>query len=166
MQHINEYKLYSDLVYRYKYICDFLDFGEKDIALVHASASILAPRLTDLVDAVYDKLFSFDCTKRIFYGEKEKHDSEVDNSSSTLDNYDQNKPQIGMRKGALKLYLTRLVTKPYDGNMLNVLDRMGSMHRIIKVELIHLQILLIFVQDAIIAELYNYKNSSQPGEKV
>ena len=35
MQHIDEYKLYSDLVYRYKYICNFVEFGEKDIALVH-----------------------------------------------------------------------------------------------------------------------------------
>ena len=66
----------------------------------------------------------------------------------------------------------RLVTKPYDADMLKELDRMGRIHTpkggktSINVELIHMQALLAFLQDALIDTIFAYKNSSDEGKKL
>ena len=57
MQQIDEQKLESDLGYRFGYLTEFMGFGEDDIATIHGSAAHLAPLVTTLIDAVYDKLF-------------------------------------------------------------------------------------------------------------
>ena len=166
---IDEDKLYTDLGYRYQYLCDFIGISEKDVNLIHGSASILGPKVELLVDAVYNKLFSFTCTKKVFFRERQKYDEPTTNA--TIENYDLNKPQIGMRKSSLTRFIVRLVTKPYDGAMLEELDRMGRIHTptggrtSINVELIHMQALMAFLQDAIIAELYQYYDSQAEGCK-
>ena len=35
VQHIDEDKLYTDLGYRYQYLCDFIGITEDDIKLIH-----------------------------------------------------------------------------------------------------------------------------------
>ena len=57
----------------------------------------------------------------------------------------------------------RLVSKPYDSAMLEEFDRMGRVHKFMKVELIHMQALLAFMQDTMIAELFNHYNSGIKG---
>jgi len=162
---IDEDKLYTDLGYRYQYLCDFIGISDEDIKLIHDSAAVLGPKVEALVDAVYDKLFAFSCTKKIFFKERGKYDAP--SADVTLESYDLNKPQIGMRKSSLKRFIVRLVTKSYDGDMLAELDRMGRIHTplggrtSINVELIHMQALLAFLQDALIATLFAHKNSEE-----
>ena len=56
--------------------------------------------------------------------------------------------------------------------MLAELDRMGRIHtpkggkKSINVELIHMQALLAYLQDALISTLFTYKNSREEGKKL
>ena len=66
---------------------------------------------------------------------------------------------IEFRKQHLGRYLERLVTKPYDGNMLNYLDLVGKMHtpkagsKALDVPLVQMNALMGFVSDALIATI-------------
>ena len=66
MKHIDEPRLESDAVYRVSYVSEFMGFGPEDVSAIHGAAPHLAPLVPLLVDAVYDKLFSYDATKRHF----------------------------------------------------------------------------------------------------
>ena len=66
MIHINEQRLESDLSYRFQYLSEFMGFGAEDVAAIHAAASVLAPLVPTLVDAVYDQLHRYDATWRHF----------------------------------------------------------------------------------------------------
>src|SRR5262245_42603636 len=66
IKHTDASRLELDLAYRFQYLTEFMGFTPEDIETIHASAPLLAPLVPGLVDAVYDKLFSFDSTKRHF----------------------------------------------------------------------------------------------------
>jgi hypothetical protein len=66
MKRIDEPRLERDLNYRFDYLAEFIGFGEQDIAAIHGAAVEVAPRVPGLVEAVYEKLFSYDATKRHF----------------------------------------------------------------------------------------------------
>src|SRR5205809_1009575 len=66
MHHVNEDRLESDVRYRFSYLSEFMGFDDKDVAAIHASASVLAPIVPALVNAVYDKLHGYDATWRHF----------------------------------------------------------------------------------------------------
>lgn len=154
MQQIDEQKLESDLGYRFGYLTEFMGFGEDDIAAIHGSAAHLAPIVPALVDAVYDKLFSYDATKRHFVPRQSGYEGEVPES---LDELQMDHAMIEFRKQHLGRYLERLVTKPYDGNMLNYLDLVGKMHtpkagsKDLNVPLVQMNALMGFVSDALMA---------------
>jgi hypothetical protein len=156
MQQIDEQKLESDLAYRFGYLTEFIGFGEDDIAAIHGSASVLAPIVPQLVDAVYDKLFSYDATKRHFVPRQSGYEGDVpqDLESLQLDH-----EMIEFRKQHLGRYLERLVTKPYDENMLKYLDLVGKMHtpkagsRELDVPLVQMNALMGFVSDALTATI-------------
>lgn len=67
-----------------------------------------------------------------------------------------NHEMIEFRKQHLGRYLERLVTKPYDGNMLNYLDLVGKIHtpksgsKELDVPLVQMNALMGFVSDALI----------------
>jgi len=61
---VDEPRLETDTAYRFGYLCEFIGFGADDIDAIHAAAAFLGPRVPGLVDAVYDKLFAYDATKR------------------------------------------------------------------------------------------------------
>ena len=122
---IDEQKLGSDLGYRFGNVTEFIDFGEDDIAAIHGSAAHLAPIVPQLVDAVYDKLFLYDATRRQFVPRQSGYEGDVpENVEALLMNHE----MIEVHKLHPGRYLERLVTKPYDGNMLNDLDLVGKMH--------------------------------------
>lgn len=153
MQHIDEERLETDLAYRFEYVSGFIGFGEDDIRIIHASAEHLAPLVPALVDAVYDKLFSYDATKRHFVPRQHGYDGPVPESleSLTLDH-----EQIQFRKQHLGRYLTTLVTKPYDATMVNYLDIVGKIHTPkagspqLDVPLVQMNALMGFVADAFV----------------
>lgn len=161
---IDEALLDTDLEYRYQYLCQFMGFTDKDVQLIHESAAILAPLADTLIDAVYTKLFSFSCTKQVFFRQKAKYDGEVDQAKSLV-TYDQNAPQIGMRKSSLKRYLVKLLTNEYALPLLTEFDRMGRIHTpkggkmSINVEHVHMNALMAFLQDAILGVLMDVPKS-------
>ena len=156
VQHIDEARLESDLGYRFAYVAGFVGFGPDDVAAIHGTAAHLAPLVPGLVDAVYDKLHAYDATWRHFLPRQHGYAGDV---PATLDALTMDHPQIAFRKQHLGRYLANLVTKPYDGTMLEYLDRVGKMHTLkagskeLDVPLVQMNALLGFVADAIAATI-------------
>ena len=153
MKNIDEQKLESDLGYRFGYVTEFIGFGEDDIAAIHGSAAHLAPIVPQLVDAVYEKLFLYDATRRHFVPRQSSYEGDV---PENLESLQMDHEMIEFRKQHLGRYLERLVTKPYAGNMLNYLDQVGKMHtpkagsKELDVPLVQMNALMGFVSDALI----------------
>ena len=156
MQHIDEPRLETDLSYRFGYLTEFMGFGEPDIRAIHASATVLAPLVPTLVDAVYEKLFEYEATKRHFVPRQAGYDGAVPQSLAEVT---QDHEMIQFRKQHLARYLTALVTKPYDGKMVEYLDMVGMMHtskvgsKELNVPLVQMNALLGFVTDALISTI-------------
>lgn len=156
MKKIDEQRLEADTIYRVGYVSEFMGFGEEDIAAIHGAAPHLAPVVPALVDAVYDKLFSYDATKRHFVPRQSGYEGPVPDS---LDSLKMDHEMIQFRKNHLTRYLVTLVTQPYDGKMLNYLDRVGKMHtpkagsKDLDVPLVQMNALLGFVADALTATI-------------
>ena len=154
MKRIDEPRLESDLGYRFGYVSEFMGFGPDDIAAIHAAAAHLAPLVPSLVDAVYDKLHTYDATWRHFVPRQHGYTGEVPTSVDALA---MDHPQIAFRKQHLGRYLVNLVTKPYDGKMLEYLDMVGKMHtpkagsKELDVPLVQMNALMGFVSDALTA---------------
>ena len=112
--------------------------------------------MPQLADAVYDKLFSYDATKRHFVPRQSGYEGDVPESVEALQ---MDHEMIEFRKQHLGRYLERLVTKPYDGNMLNYLDLVGKMHtpkagsKALDVPLVQMNALMGFVSDALMATI-------------
>jgi hypothetical protein len=157
MKKIDEARLETDVLYRVGYVGEFMGFGEADIAAIHGAAARLAPVVPALVDAVYVKLFSYDATKRHFAPRQSGYEGQTPQSldALTLDH-----EIILFRKNHLARYLAALVTKPYDGQMLQYLDRVGMIHtpkagsKDLNVPLVQMNALLGFVADALTATIY------------
>lgn len=156
MTHIDEPRLESDLGYRFGYVAGFIGFGPDDDAAVHAAASLLAPLVPTLVDAVYTRLIQQDATWRHFLPRQAGYDGET---PLTLDKLTMDHPQIQFRKQHLARYLVALVTKPYDGKMVEYLDMVGKIHtpkagnKEINVPLVQMNALMGFVSDALTATI-------------
>lgn len=158
MKNIEEEKLESDLGYRFGYLTEFIGFGQNDIDHIHQAASHLAPLVPSLVDAVYDKLFSYDATKRHFVPKQSGFEGEAPES---LDSLEMDHEMIQFRKQHLARYLEKLVTAPYDETLVNYLDLVGKIHtpsygsREINVPLIQMNVLMGFVSHALISTIQN-----------
>ena len=156
MTHIDEGRLEADTAYRFGYVAGFIGFGADDIAAVHGAAPHLAPLVTALVDAVYDKLFQQDATWRHFLPRQSGYTGDA---PATLEQLTMDHPQIAFRKQHLGHYLEALVTKPYDGKMVEYLDVVGKMHtpkagsKELDVPLVQMNALLGFVADALTATI-------------
>lgn len=156
MKRIDEARLESDLQYRVDYLAEFMGFSADDIAAIHGAASVLAPVVPTLVDAVYDKLFGYDATKRHFVPRQSGYDGEL---PEDLDSLGQDHEMIEFRKNHLARYLVTLVTKPFDSKMFVYLNRVGEMHTPhagsaeLDVPLVQMNALLGFVADALIATI-------------
>jgi len=156
VKQIDEAKLESDLAYRFRYLTEFMGFGEDDIAAIHGAAAHLAPLVPTLVDAVYDKLFSYSSTKRHFVPRQSGYEGDV---PETIDSLTQDHEMIEFRKQHLGRYLAALVTKPYDGTMLNYLDFVGKIHTPkagsaeLDIPLVQMNALIGFVSDALVSTI-------------
>jgi hypothetical protein len=156
MRQIDEPRLESDLGYRFEYLAEFVGFGEADVAAVHGAAGPLGPLVPGLVDAVYDKLFAYDATKRHFVPRQHGYDGET---PASLDALTTDHEMIAFRKRHLGNYLVRLVTRPYDGEMAKYLDFVGAMHTPkagnphLNVPLVQMNALMGFVGDALTATI-------------
>lgn len=156
MQHIDEERLESDLQYRFAYLAEFMQFGPDDVDAIHGAASHLAPLVPTLVDAVYDKLFSYDSTKRHFMPRQSGYDGPLPDDLETLS---QDHEQIQFRKAHLGRYLEALVTKDYNDKMVGYLDIVGKIHtpkagsESLNVPLVQMNALMGFVSDALLGTI-------------
>ena len=158
MKRIAEDQLESNLEYRFSYLAEFIGFGREDVAAIHGAATGLAPLVPSLVDAVYVKLFNYDATKRHFVPRQSGYKGATPENieSLTLDH-----PLIAFRKQHLGRYLAALVTKPYDGKMVNYLDSVGKIHTPkagsgdLNVPLVQMNALLGFVSDALTNAIFS-----------
>ena len=134
MKYIDEIKLEKDTVYRFRYVSGFVRLGAKDIEAVNNAAPLITPLIPTIVDAIYGKLLSYDCTKRHFVprGSGYEGDTPIDIDDSqpmdrlgglTLDH-----PQMVFRREHLSAYLTNLLTQDYDEELIKYLDHVGKIH--------------------------------------
>ena len=153
IKRIDEQRLEEDTAYRAGYLSEFMGFGAEDIAAIHGAASHLAPLVPVLVDAVYDKLFSYDATKRHFVPRQSGYEGSVPESMDALT---QDHAMIAFRKAHLARYLVALVTRDYDTSMINYLDMVGKIHTPqagsaeLNVPLVQMNALMGFVSDALV----------------
>ncbi|MEX0717833.1 MAG: protoglobin family protein [Planctomycetaceae bacterium] len=153
MKHIDEPRLEDDLAYRFGYLAEFMEFGPADVSAIHAAAPHLAPVVDTLVDAVYDKLFSYDATKRHFVPRQHGYEGALPEDVETLT---QEHELIEFRKQHLARYLTKLVSDPYEGKMVAYLDMVGKIHTEkagnaeLTVPLVQMNALMGFVSDALL----------------
>lgn len=156
MKHIDEARLENDLGYRFEYLCEFMGFGADDIKTILGAAPLLGPVVPLLVDAVYDKLFGYDATKRHFMPRQSGYTGEVPKDLAALT---QEHEMIQFRKSHLAKYLAKLVTGPYDGAMVKYLDFVGMIHtpkagsKELDVPLVQMNALMGFVADAVNATI-------------
>lgn len=156
MRHIDESRLEADLEYRFQYLVDFIGFSSEDVAVIQASAPALAPRVDGLVDAVYNKLQSYDATWRHFVPRQSGYEGPT---ATRVEDLAMDSETIKFRKQHLSRYLVGLVTKPYDGKMVMYLDMVGKIHtpkagsQSINVPLVQMNVLMGFVADAFIATI-------------
>lgn len=155
----DEKKLEEDLGYRFGYLADFIGFGEEEIGIIKGAAPLLAPLVPSLVDAVYNKLFSYECTKRHFVPKQSGYEGDVPES---IDALSQEHEMIKFRKSHLAKYLETLVTGAYDVKMVGYLDNVGKIHTPkagsaqLDVPLVQMNVLMGFVSDAVIATIYSF----------
>ena len=158
MKNIDEARLESDLEYRFAYLAEFIQFDANDVAAIHASAGLLAPLVPALVDAVYEKLFTYDATMRHFVPRQHGYSGPLAADVQTLTLSDD---VIQFRKQHLARYLSALVTKPYDTKMVQYLDTVGAMHTPsvgnpqLDVPLVQMNALLGYVADALNATVFS-----------
>ncbi|ACY17660.1 protoglobin family protein [Haliangium ochraceum] len=157
MKTIDEELLRTDPAHRYAYLAEFIGFGDDDVAALHGAAPQLAPLVPGLVDAVYEKLFSFDLTRRPFLVRQAGYEGEV---PAALEALTPEHDMVRFRKQHLAAYFEALVTKPYGEKMVRYLDAVGRIHTshagnpAIVVEAIHMNALLGFVHDALMAAIF------------
>jgi hypothetical protein len=153
MKRIDESRLEEDTFYRVTYLSEFMGFGPDDVSAIHGAAPHLAPLVPGLVDAVYDKLFSYDATKRHFVPRQSGYTGSVPES---IDSLTPDHEMIEFRKAHLGRYLVALVTRQYDEKMIGYLDMVGKIHTPkagspeLDVPLVQMNALLGFVSDALL----------------
>ena len=151
MTTIDEPRLESDVGYRFDYVAGFMGFGPEDVAAILGSAPLLAPLVPGLVDAVYQKLYGYTSTWRHFLPRQHGYSGDIpaDMAHLTPDH-----PQIKFRMEHLSRYLVTLVTKQYDGRIVDYLDMVGKIHtdkagsKQIQIPLVQMNALMGFVADA------------------
>jgi len=159
MQHISDQSLHN-LPNRIQYLLDFIGFSEDDAAALHASRDIVAPLIPAIVDAVYEKLLSFDITAKSFLPRNTGYEGELPKRVTGLTLLH---PQMQFRKDFLAGYLVKLVTMDYSKlSSWQYLDKVALMHtgklafahRITKpalrVDYTHCAMLLGYVEDILV----------------
>jgi Protoglobin len=145
----------------------FLNFTAEDETYLHASTPVIAPLLPAILTAVYDKLLSYDITAAAFVPRNTDYTGPVVANVTELS---QDHPQIAMRKDFLKGYLVKMVSNKDFSDaspFWAYLDKVGEMHTgkpgfkhrekkpALRVELIHIGLLLGFVMDLIVGAVMN-----------
>eukprot|EP01135_Chromosphaera_perkinsii_P011911 Nk52_evm28s2531 gene=Nk52_evmTU28s2531 len=158
MQEIDADRLNTDVVYRFQYVSGFVGFGEEDISTIKGCAEAIGPLVPTVVDAVYNKLFSYDVTKKVFLMRNKNFNGDL---ATGLEEIDLEDPQIKFRMDMLSKYLVKLVTAEYDEKFIKYLDFVGKVHtpkglsKRINVDYIHCNALFGYVHDVLNSAIFD-----------
>ncbi|CAE6442358.1 unnamed protein product, partial [Rhizoctonia solani] len=126
MQHVDAKVIESDLQARVDYLTKFIEFGPNDVEALNNAAPIVKPLVGAAVDAVYEKLFSFDITRVTFMT---RHTGFTGKVAQKLEDINHESEQIKFRKDFLKIWVVKIFTADYnDPKTYEYLDRVGVMH--------------------------------------
>jgi hypothetical protein len=159
----DEGKLESDLMYRFEYMCEFMGISPNDLKIVHACKSVLEPRLDDIVADCFKKLWTYSSTKQVFF-----KDQDLDTLASTgagskgAAKWKSVSDQLSVqRRLTLKAFMEKLLNNPYDAAQMAEMNRLGKIHSTkgghIKAPLLHVNVMLGFLQDEILSALFNHR---------
>lgn len=157
MQVIDEPRLEADAQYRYEYLCAFVGFSSDDVAALHATAGLLAPRIPAIVERTYERLLAYDATARHFVPRQHGFTGEPPQSLAQLT---PQHAQIKFRQEHLLRYLMQLVGSPYNARMVLYLDTVGKIHtpkagnKQIDVPLVQMNALMGLLSDALLETLW------------
>lgn len=159
MQHISASSL-QDLPTRVQYLRDFIEFSSDDAAALHSSRGVVTPLVPAVLEAVYEKLLSFDITAKSFVPRQTGYSGVA---PVNVEELTQDHPQIKFRKDFLGQYLVKLVSMDYEKRQSwEYLDKVGLMHTgkagfshrlskpALRVEYIHCAILLGYVEEILL----------------
>ncbi|KAI8599772.1 Protoglobin-domain-containing protein [Dissophora ornata] len=157
MEHIERSKLYTDPVYRFQYVANFMDFGDDDVDAIKGAAELIKPLVPTVVDAVYRKLHTFDITWDVM---AKRHEGFTPSGSKVIEKsseLSEDADQIKFRKDMLSRYFAKLLENPYDERMIKYLEYVARIHTDtptkkskINVDLIHINALLGYVETVLI----------------
>lgn len=125
VKQIDEPRLETDPAYRYEFLVEFIGFTKDDIAAIHGAASKLVPIVPKLVDATYEKLLSYDATRRHFVPRQHGFEGPTPPNAESLSS---NAEQIKFRKDHLRRYFMNIFGNAYDVRMAKYLDAVGKIH--------------------------------------
>ncbi|KAB5590704.1 hypothetical protein CTheo_5852 [Ceratobasidium theobromae] len=126
MQHVDAELIETDLQARIDYLAKFIEFGAADVEALHGAAPIVKGLVPAAVDAVYEKLFSFDITRASFMT---RHTGFQGKVAARLEDITHESEQIKFRKDILKVWVVKVFTADYtDPKTFEYLDRVGVMH--------------------------------------
>ena len=145
----------NNLPERVGYLKRFLKFSEGDGDAIQASAKFIAPLLPTVLDVVYGNLLSFDISAKAFAPRQPGYDGLVPDGPAGLS---VDHPQILFRKDFLMSYFVKLVSNSDwsdESKFWAYLDKVGIIHtgethKNLRVEFVHMNALLGFVEDIVI----------------
>ncbi|CUA69290.1 hypothetical protein RSOLAG22IIIB_13980 [Rhizoctonia solani] len=126
MRYIDANLINTDLQARVDYLTKFIEFGPADVEALHNAAPILKPLADAAVDAVYEKLFSFDITRAKYMARTTGFTGKL---AEKLEDLSHNSEQIKKMQVVLKVWVLKVFTADYnDPKSFEYLDRVGIMH--------------------------------------
>ncbi len=156
MQTVDENRLETDPVYRFRFVADFIGFTKEDAAALQSAAMFLGPMIPELVDKTYQKLLGRDCTARHFLPRQAGFDGPV---PADLKSLSASHPQIQFRKEHLARYLNTVLGRTCDEKLVQYLDMVGKIHtpaagnHEIDVPLVQMNALMGFLSDILLESL-------------
>ncbi|KAL9618944.1 MAG: hypothetical protein Q9160_006408 [Pyrenula sp. 1 TL-2023] len=169
MHHISPSSL-AHLSSRVSYLQSFLTFDSTtDGPSLTSSAEVLRPVLSQLLDAVYTNLLSFDITAKSFAPKQQTHEADIKyaGGNTKVEELSLDHENIKFRRDFLKGYLLKILsTKDWSPQspIWDYLDKVGIMHTgnpsapgfahrgkkpSLRVEYMHMGLLLGFVEQAV-----------------
>lgn len=169
MHHVSPSSL-TDLSSRVSYLQSFLTFDPStDGPTLTSSTELLQPVLSQLLDAVYTNLLSFDITAKSFAPKQQTHEADIKyaGGNAKVEELSLGHENIKFRRNFLKGYFLKILsTKDWSprSSIWDYLDKVGLMHTgnpsapgfahrakkpSLRVEYMHMGLLLGFVEQAV-----------------
>ncbi|GAA6019403.1 hypothetical protein JCM10207_001374 [Rhodosporidiobolus poonsookiae] len=158
-------RMQHDAMYRVEFDRAFLAFTKEDEDVLHAAAPLILPVVTEVVEGVYEHLFTFTNTKKVFLKREHGYEGEL---VTKLEELTLEHPQMVMRRKMLSLWAAKILTADFQSPVFwQYLDKVGEMHtgrpafahRLnkdpLKVDLQYLSLTLSWITDVITTIVMN-----------